>query len=175
VHESSPRPRGTLIHVRALGIDYGRKRVGFALSDATGLLARPWKTIEVDGDPAAVASSVAREIQELRNDPDGLDAVVIGWPRRLSGDANAQTALVEALAAHLRSLVDISVVLQDERLSSREAESLLARREKDWRKRKPLLDSAAAAVILQDYLDSPTRSGVDTGPADPTDASGIDE
>ena len=45
------------------------------------------------------------------------------------------------------------MVLQDERLSSREAESLLARREKDWRKRKLLLDAASAAVILQDYLD----------------------
>ena len=46
------------------------------------------------------------------------------------------------------------LVLQDERLSSHEAESLLARREKNWRKRKPLLDAMAAAVILQDYLDS---------------------
>jgi RNase H-fold protein (predicted Holliday junction resolvase) len=49
-------------------------------------------------------------------------------------------------------------VLQDERLSSREAESLLARREKDWRRRKPLLDAASAAIILQDYLDGNART-----------------
>ena len=54
------------------------------------------------------------------------------------------------------------VVLQDERLSSREAESLLARREKDWRKRKPLLDAASAAVILQDYLDERTHAPRET-------------
>jgi putative Holliday junction resolvase len=64
---------------------------------------------------------------------------------------------VEDLARRLRSLVDLPIVLQDERLSSREAESLLARREKDWRKRKPLLDAASAAVILQDYLDGQLR------------------
>ena len=49
-------------------------------------------------------------------------------------------------------------MLQDERLSSHEAESLLAQREKDWRKRKPLLDAASAAVILQDYLDAQPRA-----------------
>ena len=53
-------------------------------------------------------------------------------------------------------------MLQDERLSSREAESLLAQREKDWRKRKPLLDAASAAVILQDYLDAQTAPAPDS-------------
>jgi putative Holliday junction resolvase len=55
--------------------------------------------------------------------------------------------------------VDVPVVLQDERLSSTEAESRLARREKDWRKRKQQLDAAAAAVILQDYLDNRPPTG----------------
>ena len=54
----------------------------------------------------------------------------------------------------LRARIGVPLVLQDERLSSREAESLLARRLKNWRDRKPLLDAASAAVILQDYLDS---------------------
>ena len=53
--------------------------------------------------------------------------------------------------------MSVPVVLQDERLSSREAESLLARSEKDWRKRKTQLDAASAAVILQDYLDAQIR------------------
>jgi putative Holliday junction resolvase len=55
----------------------------------------------------------------------------------------------------------VPVVLQDERLSSREAESRLARRERDWRKRKAKLDSAAAAVVLQDYLDGRIRPSAD--------------
>ena len=139
--------------MRALGIDYGRKRIGLALSDATGMLARPWKTLDVSGAPARVAAALVLEINAVA-DEDGLSAVVLGYPRRLSGEPNDQTAIVDAIARELRTLVGVPIVLQDERLSSREAESLLARSEKDWRKRKPLLDAAAAAVILQDYLDA---------------------
>ena len=144
--------------VRALGIDYGRRRIGLALSDLTGMLARPWKAIVREGSPAQVASTLAREIASLASDDDGLGTVVVGLPRRLSGDANEQTPHVEALIERLRALVEVPVVTQDERLSSREAESLLARTEKDWRRRKGLLDAMAAAVILQDYLDGQARS-----------------
>jgi putative Holliday junction resolvase len=153
--------RGTLRRMRLLGIDYGRKRVGLALSDATGMLARPWKTIAVRGGMKQLVADLAEEIAHLRQESDGLDAVVVGLPRRLSGEATEQTVAVEGLAAQLRSLVDVPLVLQDERLSSREAESLLSRREKDWRKRKRRLDEMAAAVILQDYLDS--RHGENLG------------
>jgi putative holliday junction resolvase len=145
--------------VRALGIDYGRKRIGLALSDAAGMLARPWKTLDMSGAPARVAAALAVEIKAVA-DEDGLLAVVLGYPRRLSGEPNDQTAVVDAIARELHRLVDVPIVLQDERLSSREAESLLARREKDWRKRKPLIDAAAAAVILQDYLDSRSQGPI---------------
>jgi putative Holliday junction resolvase len=142
--------------VRVLGIDYGRRRIGLALSDATGLLARPWKTLAGDGSPR-MAAALAAEIAALIAEPDGLSAVALGYPRRLGGEPNEQTAAVEQLAAALRRLVDVPIVLQDERLSSHEAEALLARSEKDWRKRKTRLDAASAAVILQDYLDAQPR------------------
>jgi putative Holliday junction resolvase len=80
--------------------------------------------------------------------------VVVGRPCRLDGTPNEQTARVDAFVSALRRHIDLPVVLQDERLSSVEAESRLALREKDWRRRKARLDAAAAAVILQDYLDS---------------------
>jgi putative Holliday junction resolvase len=67
------------------------------------------------------------------------------------------TARVELFARELSVLIRLPVVLQDERLSSREAESRLAMRERDWRVRKKQLDAASAAIILQDYLD--TRPG----------------
>jgi putative Holliday junction resolvase len=139
--------------VRVLGIDYGRRRIGLALSDATGMLARPWKAIPRTGNPSQVAAALAGEVSALKDESDGLAAVVIGLPRRLNGEPNEQTPAVEALASELRRVLDVPLVLQDERLSSHEADSLLARSEKDWRKRKPLLDATAAAVILQDYLD----------------------
>jgi len=144
--------------VRALGIDYGKRRIGLALSDATGLLARPWKTIAASSDVSRVAAVLAAEVHALAAEADGLSAIAFGYPRRLNGEATDDTASVEAIAALLRSQVAVPVVLQDERLSSREADSLLAQREKDWRKRKRHLDAAAAAVILQDYLDQRARA-----------------
>ena len=140
--------------MRALGVDYGARRIGLALSDATGLLARAWKTVERAGNPFQVAAALATEAQTLAGEDDGLSVIVVGFPRRLNGDPTDQTAVVEAVAARLRTLVAVPVVLQDERLSSHEADRLLAQREKDWRKRKGALDAASAAVILQDYLDS---------------------
>ncbi len=146
------------LRVRALGIDCGKRRIGLALSDATGLLARPWKTIASDGDPARAAATLAAEVAVLAAQDDGLAAIAVGYPRRLNGEVTDATKVVEAIVALLRSQVDVPVVLQDERLSSREAESLLARSEKDWRKRKRRIDAAAAAVILQDYLDGRARA-----------------
>jgi putative Holliday junction resolvase len=118
------------------------------------MLARPWKTIPRIGNPSQVAAALATEAGALMREDDGLAAIVVGLPKRLNGEPTDQTATVEAVVERLRSIVTIPVVLQDERLTSREAESLLAKREKDWRKRKTMLDSAAAALILQDYLDA---------------------
>jgi putative Holliday junction resolvase len=143
--------------VRFLGIDYGQRRIGLAVSDATGLLARPWKTLARQGNRAQVAAALVSEIEQLAGHEDGLAGVVLGFPRTLGGEPTHQTGEVTALADALRARLDVPVVLQDERLSSREAEQLLARRLKDWRDRKPLLDAASAAVILQDYLDSRAR------------------
>jgi putative pre-16S rRNA nuclease len=139
--------------VRYVGIDYGRRRIGLAISDATGMLARPWKMIPRQGTTNDVAQVLAREITTLAAEDDGIAGVVLGYPRKLGGEPTDQTAAVEALATALRTQVAAPLIMQDERLSSREAERLLAQRIKDWRDRKPLLDAASAAVILQDYLD----------------------
>lgn len=143
---------------RALGVDYGERRIGLALSDVTGLLARAWKTVERTGNPSQVASALARQAEALAHEDDGLAVVVVGLPRRLNGDPTDLTPVVLDIVERLRAVLSVPVVLQDERLSSHEAEAMLAEREKDWRKRKRMLDAAAAAVILQDYLDSRTGS-----------------
>ena len=140
--------------MRVLGIDYGARRIGLALSDATATLASPWRLVQRPPSEAETLRVMIGEINTLAADDDGLEAVVVGWPRRLDGSPTDQTAIVQAFARALEARIDIPVVLQDERLSSHEAESRLARREADWRKRKAKLDAAAAAVILQDYLDS---------------------
>ena len=139
--------------MRILGIDYGARRVGLALSDVTATLASPWKMIERPPSDRATIDLLMRDIQQLLDDGDGLEAIVVGWPRRLDGTPTDQTPHVEALRAALERRVSVPVVLQDERLSSHEADERLAVRERDWRRRKAKLDAAAAAIVLQDYLD----------------------
>ena len=140
--------------MRIVGLDIGERRIGIAISDATATLARPVAVLARAGSDADAVRLVADEIARLASEEDGVASVVVGLPRRLDGTANAMTPRVEAFAERLRAASGLPVVLQDERLSSREAESRLALREKDWRARKKKLDAAAAAVILQDYLDS---------------------
>ena len=144
-----------------LGIDYGARRIGLALSDATATLASPWGHVQ---RPPAEPETHRRKIKEKIahiNKYDGLEAVVIGWPRRLDGSPTDQTKQVEAFARAIEAQIAVPVVLQDERLSSHEAESRLAARESDWRKRKAKLDAAAAAIILQDFLDGRRRMSND--------------
>lgn len=142
--------------VRVLGIDYGERRIGLALSDATGLLASPWKRLTNDANLPAAARRLADEVRRLQAD-EGLDAIVIGLPRRLNGEPNDQTARVQKLAQLLAGEVAVPISLQDERLTSHEADALLAQRERDWKKRKDQLDAMAAALILQDFLDHRPR------------------
>ena len=145
--------------MRVLGVDVGTRRLGLALSDPSGSLARPWQTIQAGATPRASAEAVAALVRPSSSndldagDTEGIGVIVVGLPRRLNGDDTHQTALAREIAATLTELTGLTVHLQDERLSSLEAESRLAVREKDWRDRKPLLDAASAAVILQDYLD----------------------
>jgi putative holliday junction resolvase len=139
--------------VRVLGIDYGARRIGLALSDASGTLASPWRRLQRAPSEAATLTEIVQEIDRLMAGEDGLAAVVVGWPRRLDGSPTHQTANVEAFARALERRVRVPIVLQDERLSSHEADTRLAARERDWRRRKEKLDAAAAAVVLQDYLD----------------------
>ena len=139
---------------RVLGVDVGDRRVGLAISDASRTLARPLTTVKVK-DAADAVIRVAETIAALEADEDGLDAIVVGLPARLDGSPTTATPRVQAFIDALRSRTTVRVVTEGERLTSREAESRLAVNERDWRKRKEKLDAAAAAIILQDYLDRP--------------------
>ncbi len=92
-------------------------------------------------------------IQKTAAGEGSLDVIVVGLPRRLDGTPNERTDVVAQFVRELARRTSIPVVTEDERLSSREAESRLALFRKDWRERKAVLDAASAAVILQDYLD----------------------
>src|SRR4051794_33474786 len=120
--------------MRVLAIDVGQRRVGLAISDPTRTLARPLSTVPVM--PASAVEQVARAIAALAAEEDGVAHIVVGLPIRLNGERGSQTEYVTRFVDALRTKTAIPITLEDERLTSREAESRLALREKDWRKRK---------------------------------------
>ena len=144
--------------MRVVGIDFGERRIGVAVSDPSGTLARPLKTIERGASDAGAVETIHATISQLASE-DEVGSVVVGLPKHLDGTPSPQTSRVSTMVAQLAARLDVPVFTQDERLSSREAEQRLAVREKDWRKRKAKLDAASAAVILQDFLDARAMSG----------------
>ena len=145
--------------MRVLGIDFGQRRIGLALSDASGILATPAATLDrvtPEADPVAL---VWGALQRLAGE-EPISRIVVGLPRRLDGSDNDQTPGVRKFAAELGMRTGLPISLQDERLTSREAEARLALRERDWRRRKHRLDAAAAAIVLQDWLDEQRAPGL---------------
>ena len=144
--------------MRYLGLDLGARRIGLAISDPSGTLARPLKTLERTASDeeaiALVAAAIDDVNRELGGPPDVVGCLVVGLPSHLDGSSSEETARVRRFVDLLSARLALPSVMQDERLSSREAEERLALRERDWRKRKQKLDAAAAAIILQDFLDS---------------------
>jgi putative Holliday junction resolvase len=147
---------------RVLALDIGRRRTGLALSDPTRTLATPYGVVTAQPP----LGDVLRTADQLAAESDGLSAIVVGRPLHLDGRPSPETAEVDAFVARLRARTTLPVFVQDERLSSVEAESRLSAGERDWRKRKPRLDAAAAAVILQDFLDQGARGPAPAAEAD---------
>ena len=145
--------------MRVLGVDYGERRIGIAVSDPTGTLARPCRTLVPGRSLGDRVAAVVAEVAVLAAETDGLTAVVVGLPRRLDGRHNEQTSRVLAFVEALGAATGLPIATQDERLTSIEAEQRLAEREASWRRRKTRLDAASAAIILQEYLDQRPEGG----------------
>ena len=130
---------------RVLGVDYGTKRVGLAISDALGLIARPLAVVP--------RSSAVEEVVNLVKEQD-VGTIVVGLPTGLSGDEGTSASEARKLADELGLATGIDVVLRDERYTSRMAETTLVESGMKRRKRRESVDKVAAAIILQDFLDS---------------------
>ena len=130
---------------RILAIDYGQKRIGLAISDEMGLTAQPLQTLE--------RTNRRNDIRRLREiaRQNGVQRIVVGHPVHLDGTESEMAAEAARFAARIRKELGLPVELADERLSSWEAEQVLAEAGK---KKRPgdAVDHVAAAVILRDYL-----------------------
>jgi len=134
--------------VRILGIDYGRRRLGLALSDEGEILASPlavYARSKLDQDLAFLAYLIEeREVKKI----------VLGLPRNMNGSCGEMEQEVLAFAAALHEASSLPVDTFDERLTSVEAERVLIQANLSRKRRKTQRDSLAAVLILQGYLDS---------------------
>lgn len=138
-----------------MGLDYGRRRIGVAVSDPTRTIASPHTVIERPKAGAAAPDALIRLIEELRP-----STVVVGIPFRLDGGEGEMAREARAFAAALRARVDAPVIEWDERLSTVRAERTIRAMELPRKRRrdKGIADKVAAALILDAYLRSQAES-----------------
>jgi putative Holliday junction resolvase len=132
---------------RILALDYGRRRIGLALSDELHLTAQPLATLQRTNRRNDI-----RRLRELAR-KHAVGRIVVGHPVRLDGSPGEMAEEVERFAARLGKELGLPVELVDERLSSWEAGQVRAERPSASRKGRASLDAVAAAVILRDYLE----------------------
>jgi len=135
---------------RYLGVDYGTKRVGLAISDGLGLTARPLQVV--------ARTAVVKRVQELHEEYT-VTTMVVGLPTGLSGQEGASAAGARALGDELSDATGIPVEYLDERFTSNLAEEALLQSGMKRRERRETVDKVAAAIILQDYLDIRAAKG----------------
>ena len=135
------------MEAKIIALDIGEKRIGTAVSDALGMFAHPLKTIIWKGYNRFVG-----ELKELIAEQEAA-AVVIGMPYTLKGTASKKTEDIQKLAAQLRESLDIEVIEEDERLTTKMAENALHAVGKKPSKQRNKIDQIAAVYILQSYLD----------------------
>ena len=156
-----PESGGTLVRMakeidfggggRILCVDYGHKRLGLALSDEMGVTAQPLGKIEEEDeeDQLKAVEKVAAENE--------VSEIVVGLPLTMKGNVSRSASRVIAFARELNMHLCIPIVTWDERLSTKESEQILIQAGMTRAKRKGVVDSVAAAVILQSYLDARSK------------------
>ena len=139
------------ICMKAMGIDFGLKRIGVAFSDETKFLATPYEVY--------VRQNPEQDLQHFVDliNKNKIDEVVCGLPMNMQGDEQEIADQTREFMDELQAKVAVRLSFVDERLSSVLAEDVLKQTERDWRKRKQKLDAVAASIILQDYLDNMRR------------------
>jgi putative holliday junction resolvase len=148
---------------RWLGIDYGKKRIGLAISDPGETISSPIATLEATG----TVSDDVRQILKWANQNE-ITAIVVGLPLNMDGSAGRQAEITERFAGQLRTTGTLPVELWDERLSSFQADEYLNLAEIAPAKRKKMRDALAAHVILQSFLDA-RKSREREGDSNPLD------
>jgi len=138
--------------MRLLGLDFGTKRIGVALSDEMGWTSQGLTTIERKGNQKDI-EKIGRLVEEHE-----VEGIVLGLPLNMDGSEGKSAEAVRKFAALLQERLKTAVHLWDERLSSWEAEGILKEAQVKPKKRKQVVDKLAAALILKSYLEAQRES-----------------
>lgn len=131
-----------------MGLDVGTKRIGIAMSDFLLITAQPFETIQREPETESV-----KKIADLC-EQNNIKQIVVGLPKNMNGSIGKQAQDCENFANLLKqNISNCEIIFEDERLTSRQAENILALQGKKYTKNKGLVDLKSACIILQQYLD----------------------
>lgn len=134
--------------MRYLGLDLGTKTIGLAVSDKTGLIASAYKVLHHDDNPKNCLEELSFIVKELN-----IEALVLGLPKNMNNTLGKRAEETLEFKEFLETNLNIPVYLEDERLTTKSAESLLIKGDTSRKKRKKVIDKVAATIILQSFLD----------------------
>ncbi|MEK7596162.1 MAG: Holliday junction resolvase RuvX [Patescibacteria group bacterium] len=122
--------------MRFLGIDYGKKRIGAAMSDKEGRMAFPYAVIENNAKKFSVIGKICEN--------ENISKIVVGLPKNLKGEETEMTKEIQKFGRRLRQKIGLKIIFQNEMFSTKEAVQIQGRRQE--------IDASAAALILDSYL-----------------------
>ena len=134
--------------MKYLGLDLGTKTLGLAISDPLGIIATSYKILRHNEDYDSLLPMLKEEIEK-----NHIEALVLGFPKNMNNSVGERGEIALSFKEKLEEEFQLPVYMQDERLTTRQAESLLISNDTSRKKRKKVIDSLAATIILQSYLD----------------------
>ena len=138
--------------MRYLGLDLGTKTLGVSVSDPLGIIASSREIIRHEENYDKLLLEVENLVKELK-----VDQIVLGYPKNMNNTLGERANKSLEFKTMLEEKINIPVILMDERLSTKEATDLLIKNDTSRKKRKQVIDSLAATIILQRYLDEKGR------------------
>lgn len=139
--------------MRYLGLDFGTKTIGIAISDRTNLISSSYKLIEYKNDDY---SNAVNELINIVND-NNITCIVLGLPKNMNNTLGNRAEETIKFKEFIQSKLNVEIILEDERLTTREAHKTLIEANMSRKKRKKNVDKVAASFILQNYLDRLNR------------------
>lgn len=135
--------------MKYMGLDLGSKTLGVSVSDKMGIIANSLRTVKFDNeDYDALSDTVVTLV-----DSENIDTIILGLPKNMDNTIGERALITLEFQKKLENKLNIPIIMQDERLSTREATNVLINADMSRKKRKKVIDALAATIILQTYLD----------------------